>query len=120
MLTQTIEFLDGKRSPSGILFGKRMPLAACGNGLLLCWSTGTAPTLACSRCRCVRYCGSTHQKSVSHGKSLTEGDFILTELLTDMPGLQDWKTHKLVCVAPTWIEQSLIGSRFEGTLACTN
>lgn len=65
-LTETIEFLDGKRSPATMLgaVGKMMPLATCGDINSGCWSTGVVPTLTCSRCKCVRYCGPAHQKSV--------------------------------------------------------
>lgn len=69
MLTETIEFLDGVRSPGDMLSyvepaGKKIPLATCGHVKSECWRTGVVPTKACSGCKCIRYCGPEHQKSV--------------------------------------------------------
>lgn len=69
MLNETIEFLDGIRSPADMLayvdsVGRRLPLATCGHVKSECWRAGVIPTKACSGCKCIRYCGPKHQKSV--------------------------------------------------------
>ncbi|KAG9003284.1 hypothetical protein FRB94_003230 [Tulasnella sp. JGI-2019a] len=82
MLTETIEFLDDTRSPTDMLrlneVGKHMPLASCGYMKSECWRSGDVPTLACSKCKCVRYCSPEHQKA-------------------------DWRYHKVACITPPWI-----------------
>lgn len=88
MLSETIDFLDGMRHPADMLgnveprpAGKRLPLVACGDMNSECWRTGSVPKLACSKCKCVRYCRPEHQKAVRYLSPIDENPKVLIWVL---------------------------------------